>query len=509
MTSITFHGGVKDIGGNKFLVEDKGTKVFMDFGMSFSKEHLYFSEFMKARGSSALTDMIGLGMLPNVKGLYRQDYAKHEEIGGDEETEISAVLLTHAHVDHCGYIKYLRPDIPIYCSEESKLIMQNFDDTGSGEQYLTSKKKFGHHEGTKNPNLGLRVRDTKDTEIARKVEVFESYKKFNIDSIEVEPLPVDHSIPGVNAFILHTSSGSIANTADLRFHGRRAKDTEKFVERCSESSLDLLLCEGTRIASTSSRTEFDVEDDIADAVSKTKKLAICGYPIRDLDRLQSFYLAAKKTGRFLVIDPKQAYLLKLFNLSPNLKGKYPSPTDKHIKVYMPKGEWGLIDKDLAVFTRKLLDQDYKVWAREFLDYDNMVDHRDVSKQQSELMFSLSDYKLQELLDIKPDDGSSYIRSLTEPFDFEMELKEEQIKNWFRKFGVISSTKDWYHFHVSGHGDGTQIKKVIDGSNAKKLVPIHTSTSKDEKTGKMVDNEDYHRKWHGNVKSVNQNDSVSI
>ena len=43
MTSITFHGGVKDIGGNKFLVEDKGTKVFMDFGMSFSKEHLYFS----------------------------------------------------------------------------------------------------------------------------------------------------------------------------------------------------------------------------------------------------------------------------------------------------------------------------------------------------------------------------------------------------------------------------------------------------------------------------------
>ena len=91
--------------------------------------------------------MFELGLLPKIDGLYRQDYAKHEGIGGDEETEISAVLLTHAHVDHCGYIKYLRPDIPIYCSEESKLIMQNFDDTGSGEQYLTSKTKFGHHEG--------------------------------------------------------------------------------------------------------------------------------------------------------------------------------------------------------------------------------------------------------------------------------------------------------------------------------------------------------------------------
>ena len=35
MTSLTFHGGVKDIGGNKFLVKDKDTVIFMDFGMSF------------------------------------------------------------------------------------------------------------------------------------------------------------------------------------------------------------------------------------------------------------------------------------------------------------------------------------------------------------------------------------------------------------------------------------------------------------------------------------------
>lgn len=78
-------------------------------------------------------------------------------------------------------------------------------------------------------------------------------KKFSIDSIDVEPMPVDHSIPGVHAFILHTSSGSIANTADLRFHGRREKDTQQFVDRCGESSLDLLLCEGTRIAESSSK----------------------------------------------------------------------------------------------------------------------------------------------------------------------------------------------------------------------------------------------------------------
>ena len=499
MTSITFHGGVNEIGGNKFLVEDKGTKIFMDFGMSFSAENQYFSEYLKARGSNSLIDMIALGLLPNIKGLYRKDYAKHMGLDGDEDTEINAVFLTHAHLDHCAYIQYLRPDITIHCSEESKLIMQNFDETGTGEQYLTLKEKFGFHESDRGSTKGKMVKERGATanEIPRDIKVFESYKEITIDSIKVTPLPVDHAIPGVHGFILETSNGMIANTADLRFHGRRKKDTEKFVEKCSEASLDLLLCEGTRIDKDSSLTEFDVENEVTKIVNATKKLVICGYPIRDLDRLQSFYIAAKKTGRDLVIEPKQAYLLKLFSESEKLKNRYPSPTDKHIKIYMPKGEWGLIDKDINIYTRKLLDEDYHIWAREFLDYDNKIDYRDVSKNQSKMMFSLSDFKLQELIDIKPDEGSNYIRSLTEPFDLEMEFKEKRIKNWFTRFGLISSEKEWHQVHVSGHGDGVQIKKVIDGANAKKLIPIHTV------------HEDHFDSLHNNVKKISLNDSLDI
>ncbi|MBP0133997.1 MAG: MBL fold metallo-hydrolase, partial [Nitrosarchaeum sp.] len=176
MTNITFHGGVQEIGGNKFLVEDKGTKVFMDFGMSFSAENQYFSEFLKPRGANSLTDLIELGILPRVEGLYRTDYARHMGFGGNEETKISGILLTHAHLDHCAYIKYLRPDIPIYCSEESKLIMQNFDETGNGEQYLSMKEKFKFHESEKGNTKGQMVKDTKDTEIPRQITVFQSYK---------------------------------------------------------------------------------------------------------------------------------------------------------------------------------------------------------------------------------------------------------------------------------------------------------------------------------------------
>ena len=217
MTLLSFYGGINEIGGNKFLLEEKGTKVLMDFGMSFGAEGRYFSEFMRSRLSNWLADMFELGLLPKIDGLYRQDYAKHVGFGGDEETEIDAVLLTHAHVDHCAYIQYLRADIPIYCSEESRLIMQNFDET-SNAQYLTLKEKFQVYQNSK----GEISRATGDkVKIPRNIKTFESGKKFSIDSIDVEPMPVDHSIPGVHAFIVHTPSLSIANTADLRFHGRR------------------------------------------------------------------------------------------------------------------------------------------------------------------------------------------------------------------------------------------------------------------------------------------------
>jgi ribonuclease J len=492
-SQVTFYGGVHEIGGNKFLVEDRGTKIFLDFGMQMGKVNQYFAEFVNPRICNGMGDLFEFGLLPKLKGLYRKDYAKHMDFDGNEENEIDAVILSHAHVDHAAYIHYLRPDIPIYCSEATRLIMQAFQDTGSCEEYVIFKENF---QIKKNKNGDFSRCKGDGMKYPRNIQVIDNLN-FKIDSIDVNTIPIDHSLPGVCGFVIHTSNGSIGYTADIRYHGRRTSDTEKFVENCSESDIDILLCEGTRVQENFSKTEVDVENNVKNIVNTTENLVVCSYPTRDLDRLLSFYNAAVQSGRHLVIDLKQAYILKLFQTSELSEKIYPNPSDKNIKIYLPRKNWGLIDKDINKWTKKLLLEDYDGWTSEFIDYDNAVDYRDVSQNQKEMIFYCSDFQIQQLIDVRPKENSSYIRSSTEPFDDEMELDQRRVRRWLIHFGLINKESEWNHIHVSGHGSGDQIKKVIEESKSKVLIPIHT------------EHEEYHKKWHPLVKEIRLNDSVNV
>lgn len=288
------------------------------------------------------------------------------------------------------------------CSEATKLVLQAFQDTGSNEEYLTFKKSFQIY---RNKNGQMSRGKGEDFQQDRKIEQLRNDgKTIKLDSIEVEPLPVDHSIPGVNGLILHTSSGSVAYTADLRYHGRRAVDTQKFVERCGNSAIDVMLCEGTRVEETSSKTELEVEQDVKSIVNKTKGLVICTYPTRDLDRLLSFYNATRESDRELVIDMKQAYLLKLFQGSEQWKNVFPKPDDKRIKIYLPRKKWGIIGRDIGYWTEKQLLEDYDDWEKEFVDYRNAVNYQEVSTHQKDHIFYCNDYHLQWLIDVRPIEG---------------------------------------------------------------------------------------------------------
>jgi mRNA degradation ribonuclease J1/J2 len=70
-TTLAFYGGVNEIGGNKILLQDRGTKVFFDFGMSFTaKKQFYSPPFLSPKNERSLQE---LGMLPKIDDVYKFD----------------------------------------------------------------------------------------------------------------------------------------------------------------------------------------------------------------------------------------------------------------------------------------------------------------------------------------------------------------------------------------------------------------------------------------------------
>jgi len=195
-TSLTFYGGVNEIGGNKILLDDKDTKIFLDFGKSFSRRAKFFEEYINPRTSNGIVDFITMGLVPDISGVYRDDLM---ELAGrkKEKPEIDAVLLSHAHSDHADYISFLHQDIPIYMGKTCHLILQALEERST----RTIEREI--------LNFKPRPYSVKEKPIERKIETFTTGDKFKIGCMEIEPIHVDHSVPGAYGFIIYTSSGPI------------------------------------------------------------------------------------------------------------------------------------------------------------------------------------------------------------------------------------------------------------------------------------------------------------
>jgi ribonuclease J len=473
MVRIDFYGGVDEIGGNKILLGSDSTSIFLDFGMSFNKANEYFSEFLQPRKSNGIMDFVEMGLLPKIKGIYRDDYLKHCGLNSYEKPSVDGLLLSHAHMDHSAYIHHLRHDIPLYMTEESQLILKVLEETSSVSFGETLKYKKTFHFTAKKRSDGFKRLIGKETLIERNLNIVEPYKNFEIGDLTLKSAPVDHSLPGASAFILENNDETVIYTGDLRFHGRRPEITKKFVKEAKKANPNVMISEGTRIDSTSTETEEDIEIKAKNIIADLKGLVIVNFPVRDLDRLLTFYRVAKETDRRLVVNLKQAYMLKLFS------GRdYPELDD--VDVYIPRRGWGLIDDDSFVcFDGEWLcgshidtshrTSDYKKWEKEFIEGGNAVNYRDLQEEPEKYIFRCDFFELKELIDVKPE-NAVYIKSVTEPFDEEMELDERRINNWLGHFNLLPV----YKMHVSGHASGPELLEMIREIQPEVLYPIHTT-----------------------------------
>jgi len=475
MVRLTFHGGVNEIGGNKILLEDRGTRILLDFGASFGQAGKYFSEFLQPRKLNGIGDFLEFGLVPDIQGIYRPDYLsrlgrKPEPLG------CQGLFLSHAHADHASYINHLRCDLPIYCSKETRAILQALNDTASASfTDLTELVRcFETYTNKKGEVSRKTSRTCPEIVVPRTFNAMGAGSKVRIDGVEIIAYPVDHSLPGATAFIVHTADGTIAYTGDYRFHGRRGSSTGRFFEELSKDRPDILITEGTRIDEAETRRELDIEDEVTAFSSKARGLTVCSWPVRDTDRMLSFLNAAKRMGKRLAISTKQAYLLD--RLKECGAEEVPSLDDPSIDVYAMRKDWGMIGTDCD---QRLLYADYEKWEQPYLD--RAVCHADLRRDPKSHLWFCSNYDLKELIDLRPPTGSVYVKSVCEPFDLEMELDWEKVMNWINHFGL-----EYEATHVSGHASGPQIREMLARVRPAMVVPVHTQRP------------DLFSQWHGSV-----------
>ena len=99
--------------------------------------------------------------------------------------------------------------------------------------------------------------------------------------------------------------------------------------------------------------------------------------------------------------------------------------------------------------------------------NNTINYKDLQEEPEKFIFRCDFFELKELIDIKPENGI-YIRSVTEPFDEEMEIDYKRVKNWLDHFNL-----PMHQMHASGHASGPEILSMIREVSPDVVYPIHT------------------------------------
>ena len=384
--------------------------------------------------------MFEFDLMPKIEKLYSNDALAYTDLKY-QKSDIDAVLISHSHSDHVNHIQYIDESIPVYMGHGTKVIL---------DTYATLYPQFckmGEHD----------------------YKLFKSGDKIKIKHLIIEPIHVEHSIPGAYGFIIHTSKGALIYTGDFRLHGPKAEYTKEFIQKAKEAKPYAMLCEGTRMSAESKEnfSEEQVERKVEEIVKGAKDTVFAYFSMSNIDRFFSFYNTAKRNGKILIVDTKFAYILD--SLREKIADLPDPKTDKHLKVYFRLAKSCTYD-----------EKDYYKYEREYMP--NMIKAEDVRETPTKYIMHLNFFKLMELVYIQPK-NADFIYASSEHFleGEENEKQTEVMMNWMRHFDI-----KFHMAHCSGHADREGLIHAIKEINPQILIPIHTQNAKEfEKLHKKV------------------------
>ena len=402
----TIYRGTCEIGGTLIELCAGGTRVLLDAGYP-----LFLNGNPIDNGVAKLPpeELLKLGVLPPIKGLYQWD-----------SPDIDGVIISHAHLDHYGLLKYVHPDIPVYLSAGTKKLIEVTQLFKICEQYPIN------------------------------AQTFKMYEPFVIGDFTIKPYLMDHSAFDAAAFEIKAGGKTVIYSGDFRGHGRKAKCLDSFIKQATKQA-DVLFTEGSMVSRSDELTitEDELEMAVVEELKGKKGIALIQSSSQNIDRIVSFYRAALRLGKIFVVDVYTANILHELNALGN---NIPFPSYAKIKVFYPYR-----------LTQKVFKEIGEEYAKRFSRF--RITKEQVEAQQSDIVMIVrpsmkKDLEKCNLL------GGTFIYSMWQGYrdseyqqNFETWLEEQDFSTAF--------------LHTSGHAKVSDIKRLIDGLDPKKIVPIHT------------------------------------
>jgi ribonuclease J len=418
---LTIHRGTHEIGGScvEICSNSGETRLILDLGLPLVNADMSPFDWGVHR-QSTLQQLQDKKILPKVDGLYEND-----------KPSVDAVLLSHAHLDHYGLMRFIHPDIPMYMSQGTKSLAE------VSNMFL---------------NAGMKL---------DKVNVFKTWKSFQVGEFTVTPYLMDHSAPDANAFLIEVDGKRIFYTGDFRGHGRKGIVFDRLTKN-PPPKIDYLIMEGSMLGRNEGLypDEISVEQALQKHMTVNKGLTYVFTSSQNLDRLVSIYRAARHSGRILVIDLYSAYVLdKLGNISSNI----PQFNWEGVRVLYSYYH----AQKIADFDRSLLYK-YKKSKIEFEEILNNPNDKVLLAKDSRYFRNIIN-KLQDHT------HATAVFSMWHGY-----LEKGNLGEFLESNGI-----PLVEIHTSGHAYVSQLQTLVKALKPRWIVPIHTFYP--EKFGDMFTN----------------------